>query len=134
MLVEQRTSLCLSVVNIARLQAFRLRQHTLYIVTPIKALHRNIGSSAFHPEPTIQTKLAAFSQGRPVTNMATSTSNNDSSDGPVYFWREYEEAHGFMSQWYESAFEVDGVRYETAEMWMMIQKAKLFGDEVRVLL
>ena len=33
-----------------------------------------------------------------------------------------------MSQWYESAFEVDGVTYQTAEMWMMIQKARLFGD------
>lgn len=37
-----------------------------------------------------------------------------------------------MSQWYEDSFEVDGVTYLTAEMWMMIQKARLFGDEVRV--
>lgn len=53
-----------------------------------------------------------------------------SSSEPLFFWREFEEPYGFLSQWYESAFEVDGVTYETAEMWMMIQKAKLFGDEV----
>lgn len=55
----------------------------------------------------------------------------DDNQGPIYFWRETERPYGFLSQWYESAFEVDGVTYQSAEMWMMIQKAKLFGDEVR---
>lgn len=62
--------------------------------------------------------------------MTTPTINSDISLGPVYFWREFEEVYGFLSQWYESAFEVDGVTYVSAEMWMMIQKARLFGDEV----
>ena len=53
-----------------------------------------------------------------------------STEGPVFFWREFEKDHGFMSQWYESPFEVDGITYQSPEMWMMIQKAKLFGDEV----
>ncbi|KAK6429442.1 hypothetical protein LTR95_014414 [Oleoguttula sp. CCFEE 5521] len=61
--------------------------------------------------------------------MATSTITDDPSLGPVYFWREFEEPYGFMSQWYECPFEVDGVLYAHTEMWMMIQKAKLFGDE-----
>ncbi len=65
--------------------------------------------------------------------MATSTISSDPSLGPVYFWREFEDPFGFMSQWYESSFEVEGVTYVSAEMWMMIQKAKLFGDEVRVI-
>lgn len=56
----------------------------------------------------------------------------DASLGPVYFWREYEEPYGFLSQWYDSPFEVDGVTYASTEMWMMIQKARLFGDEVRL--
>ena len=64
------------------------------------------------------------------SKMTSSTIISDASLGPVYFWREFEEPYGFLSQWYESAFEVDGVTYESAEMWMMIQKAKLFGDEV----
>ncbi|KAI7513725.1 hypothetical protein KC347_g1163 [Hortaea werneckii] len=61
--------------------------------------------------------------------MPSSGIEGDKSLGPVYFWREFEEPFGFMSQWYECAFEVDGVTYLTAEMWMMIKKAQLFGDE-----
>lgn len=34
-----------------------------------------------------------------------------------------------LSQWYGAPFEVDGVRYATAEQWMMAGKARLFGDE-----
>lgn len=33
-----------------------------------------------------------------------------------------------LSQWYPAAFDVDGVRYQTAEHWMMAEKARLFGD------
>ncbi|MEU9995093.1 NADAR family protein [Streptomyces sp. NPDC050848] len=33
-----------------------------------------------------------------------------------------------LSQWWESPFEVEGVRYATAEHWMMAAKARLFGD------
>ncbi|MFJ3106468.1 NADAR family protein [Streptomyces sp. NPDC086835] len=33
-----------------------------------------------------------------------------------------------LSQWWPSPFEVDGVRYATAEHWMMASKARLFGD------
>ncbi|MFF5974735.1 NADAR family protein [Streptomyces sp. NPDC012769] len=33
-----------------------------------------------------------------------------------------------LSQWWPSPFEVDGVRYATAEHWMMARKARLFGD------
>ena len=34
-----------------------------------------------------------------------------------------------FSQWWESTFEVDKVRYATAEHWMMAKKAELFEDE-----
>ncbi|MFI9625782.1 NADAR family protein [Streptomyces sp. NPDC052042] len=33
-----------------------------------------------------------------------------------------------LSQWWPSPFEADGVRYATAEHWMMAAKARLFGD------
>ncbi|MFJ9517716.1 NADAR family protein [Kitasatospora sp. NPDC101801] len=36
---------------------------------------------------------------------------------------------GSLSQWWPSAFTVDGVRYATAEHWMMAGKARLFGDD-----
>jgi ribA/ribD-fused uncharacterized protein len=35
---------------------------------------------------------------------------------------------GCLSQWYPAAFTVDGVRYATAEHYMMAGKARLFGD------
>ena len=41
-----------------------------------------------------------------------------------------------LSQWWPAPFEVAGVRYATAEHWMMAEKARLFGDagaEQRVL-
>ncbi|KAF2016183.1 DUF1768-domain-containing protein [Aaosphaeria arxii CBS 175.79] len=49
-------------------------------------------------------------------------------EGPMYFWRPHER-YGYMGQWYESEWEVDGATYATAEMWMMVGKARLFGDE-----
>jgi ribA/ribD-fused uncharacterized protein len=36
---------------------------------------------------------------------------------------------GCLSQWYPAPFTVDGVRYATAEHYMMAGKARLFGDE-----
>lgn len=33
-----------------------------------------------------------------------------------------------LSQWWPSPFEVAGIRYATAEHWMMAEKARLFGD------
>lgn len=62
--------------------------------------------------------------------MSQSSSNTSTETGPVFFWREFEKPYGFLSQWYESTFEHEGVNYTSTEMWMMYQKAKLFGDEV----
>lgn len=59
-----------------------------------------------------------------------STVLSSSDDGPIFFWREFEEPYGFLSQWYECIFEHDGIKYQHAEMWMMTQKARLFGDKV----
>jgi ribA/ribD-fused uncharacterized protein len=36
---------------------------------------------------------------------------------------------GCLSQWWPAPFVVDGIRYATAEHYMMIGKARLFGDE-----
>ncbi|MFJ1756902.1 NADAR family protein [Kitasatospora sp. NPDC088134] len=52
----------------------------------------------------------------------------------LHFWghrpqRDGQTGAGALSQWWPSPFEVDGVRYSTAEHWMMAGKARLFGDE-----
>jgi ribA/ribD-fused uncharacterized protein len=40
----------------------------------------------------------------------------------VLFWG------GTFSQWFPSDFIIDGIKYVTAEQYMMARKAKLFGD------
>lgn len=62
--------------------------------------------------------------------MAASTVSDDKAQGPVYFWREFEEPYGYLSQWYGCSFEHDGITYRSTENWMMYQKALLFGDKV----
>ncbi len=52
----------------------------------------------------------------------------------LFFWGHTPKRAGAvdascLSQWFERAFEVDGVRYATAEHFMMASKAKLFGDK-----
>ncbi|MGW2396495.1 NADAR family protein [Kitasatospora sp. NPDC001664] len=52
----------------------------------------------------------------------------------LFFWghrpeRDGRIGAGALSQWWPGAFEVDGVRYGSAEHWMMAGKARLFGDE-----
>ncbi|MFI5805492.1 NADAR family protein [Streptomyces sp. NPDC051561] len=51
----------------------------------------------------------------------------------LHFWGHRPRPDGSLgpsifSQWWESPFTVDGVRYATAEHWMMARKAVLFGD------
>lgn len=51
----------------------------------------------------------------------------------LFFWGHNEGfgkqiGKGCLSQWYEATFEVDGVRYQSTEQFMMAAKARLFGD------
>ncbi|QMU75602.1 NADAR family protein [Streptacidiphilus sp. PB12-B1b] len=55
----------------------------------------------------------------------------------LMFWghrpqRDGSAGAGSLSQWWPAPFLVDGVRYATAEHWMMAGKARLFGDEASV--
>jgi ribA/ribD-fused uncharacterized protein len=51
----------------------------------------------------------------------------------LFFWGHTPKAPGLvdascLSQWFPCAFELDGVRYTTAEHYMMAEKARRFGD------
>ena len=51
----------------------------------------------------------------------------------LFFWGHTRSKNGVLgseclSQWYSAGFEVDRVRYPTAEHFMMAEKARLFGD------
>jgi ribA/ribD-fused uncharacterized protein len=51
----------------------------------------------------------------------------------VFFWSHQDHDPGVgracLSQWYPAPFTLDGLRFPTAEHFMMYGKAKLFGDE-----
>jgi len=52
----------------------------------------------------------------------------------LFFWGHRPSKNGEItkscfSQWWLSTFEADGVRYSSAEQWMMACKATLFGDQ-----
>ncbi len=54
--------------------------------------------------------------------------------GYLFFWSHRPGPGGgvgphVLSQWFEHAFEVEGVSYPTAEHYMMAEKARLFGDD-----
>ncbi|KAI7280771.1 hypothetical protein KC345_g4555 [Hortaea werneckii] len=55
------------------------------------------------------------------------SSTDNETTGPVFFWREYEQRHGFLCQWYPSPFVAPQVLpthvFGCAEQYMMYRKA-----------
>ncbi|MGK7953339.1 MAG: NADAR family protein [Xenococcaceae cyanobacterium] len=52
----------------------------------------------------------------------------------LFFWGNQPNKDGsigksIFSQWYEASFQIDSVRYPTAEHYMMAEKARLFKDD-----
>lgn len=43
-----------------------------------------------------------------------------------------DEENGYLSNWYPSAFTLDGVKFTSMEQYMMVQKAVCFGDKAIV--
>ncbi len=48
---------------------------------------------------------------------------------PGRFTRFHPFIKGVFSQWHPTPFEIDGQAFNCAEQWMMLSKARLFGDE-----
>lgn len=51
----------------------------------------------------------------------------------IFFWGHRPKSNGkvdksCLSQWWPAKFNVDGVEYNSAEQWMMAEKARLFKD------
>jgi predicted NAD-dependent protein-ADP-ribosyltransferase YbiA (DUF1768 family) len=69
----------------------------------------------------------------PVTTISLAEATKPAAEKQVFFWKP-NDGNGYLSQWYWSKCTVEGEAYVTAEMWMMVQKARCFGDEVRRLL
>jgi ribA/ribD-fused uncharacterized protein len=65
----------------------------------------------------------------PHPSISTSSSpSTAASTKPVFFWRP-RDGNGYLCQWYWSKFTLNNETYVTTEMWMMVQKARCFGDE-----
>jgi hypothetical protein len=65
----------------------------------------------------------------PHLSASNTESESPSTPSPVFFWQP-NRSNGDLSQWSCSPFTLpNGEAYTTAEMWMMVQKARLFGDE-----
>ncbi len=51
----------------------------------------------------------------------------------IFFWGHQKPKSGVtkscLSQWYESSFDIGGITYQTAEHYMMAEKARLFRDK-----
>lgn len=52
----------------------------------------------------------------------------------LFFWGHQPSKDGTItktcfSQWWKSSFIVNEIEYKTAEHWMMVKKAELFGDK-----
>lgn len=95
------------------------------IKTTINLMPRGIVKTR---EP-VSKKRAATAKPKAKATTSRKMARSTESANVVYFWHP-EGNNGIYSQWYPSPFEHEGVKYATAEMWMMVQKAKLFKDEV----
>ena len=47
----------------------------------------------------------------------------------MMFFHNPDDPHGFLSNWYASEFEVDGVSFSSLEQYMMYKKALTFSDD-----
>jgi predicted NAD-dependent protein-ADP-ribosyltransferase YbiA (DUF1768 family) len=64
-----------------------------------------------------------------MPTIMTETMLSSANDQPVYFSKP-QFRDGYLNQWYASEFEYNRDTYSSNEQWMMVQKARLFGDEV----
>lgn len=53
---------------------------------------------------------------------------NSRKENAVYFHKP-EEPDGYLSNWYISPFDLDGIHFSSVEQYIMYQKCKIFGDE-----
>ncbi len=47
----------------------------------------------------------------------------------AYFFHRPEEPHGYLSNWYTSPFDLDGMHFSSVEQCIMYRKCMIFGDE-----
>ncbi|KAI9708983.1 MAG: hypothetical protein M1828_002564 [Chrysothrix sp. TS-e1954] len=67
----------------------------------------------------------------PPDNLSPSNETNPQTPSPIYFWREHETPHGYLSQWYPCTFTSTShknITYTSTEQYMMHLKSLQFSD------
>ena len=82
-------------------------------------LYRTIPDPDF-PAPTPSKPTPSSSTSKPTPSPPPTK--------PVYFWKPT-SGNGYLGQWFWSPFTLSPDTYATAEMYMMVSKARLFNDE-----
>ena len=49
---------------------------------------------------------------------------------PAVYFHDVDKEHGFLSNWYPSAFEVDGMEFSCMEQYLMFRKCLFSGDVI----
>lgn len=95
-----------------------------------------IGGPLSVPGATVADMTTQITKPRDARSRAALTELTARGVRPKYlfFWghqpqRDGGVGAGCLSQWWPAEFTVDGIRYPTAEHWMMAGKARLFGDD-----
>ena len=61
-------------------------------------------------------------------NVVTNTISIEERLNSAVFFHDPDKEYGFLSNWYMSSFELDGITYSSMEQYIMFQKCILFGD------
>ncbi len=84
---------------------------------------------AAHPDYHLDAIITVISDDAQKlgTSILNQHSSSVDSEQFLFFWHEY-EPFGVFSQWFKCSFVIEGIRYETAEQYMMAKKALMAGD------
>jgi predicted NAD-dependent protein-ADP-ribosyltransferase YbiA (DUF1768 family) len=67
------------------------------------------------------------------TSKAKTVAEKTAASEPIFFCDpDTSSAEGFLSPWWRSDFEVRGVVYKKAGQYILAEKARAFGDKVKI--
>jgi predicted NAD-dependent protein-ADP-ribosyltransferase YbiA (DUF1768 family) len=99
-----------------------------------KAKRKVIAKRKVVAKPKPPKKTSAKVRSRSETKAKVKAKAAEANKSPLFFWKETESEGGFLSPWYKSPFQIEGVTYESAGQCILAQKAQAFGDKVYTLL
>lgn len=96
-----------------------------------KALSEEVLTSMRHVQADLRGRGAALASSRASRQLEREAELKESCSSdmaPVLFWKDTDR-NGYLSNWARSPFQVDGIRYNCAEQYIMWSKAVVMDDE-----